>query len=269
MTVAEVRPVAVPVRAGRVLAAEWVKLRSVRSTVWTLLATAFVCVGLELVIAQARVSRWEELNRFERVTFDPAWFSYHALFLGQLVIGSLGVLVMTAEYSTGSIRATLAAVPRRGAVLAAKAAVFAAVAVVVSELVSLSAFGVVQAVLHRKHAGASLSDPGMLRAVVGAGIYLTLVGLLGVALGAILRSTAAGIGTLVGVVFVLPILVSALPSSMADSVGRYLPTEAGTTVMRTVPRPHTFGPWSGLGLLALYVAGALLVAAALLRRRDA
>lgn len=264
-----VAPVPELVLARRALGAEWVKLRSVRSTTWTLLATLAVCVGLEWLIAAARVSRWSELGPGEKLFFDRAWFSYHAMFLGQLVIGSLGALVMTAEFTTGSIRATFAAVPRRGRVLAAKAAVFAAVALAVSEVISFSAFGIVQAVLHSKHAGASLSDPGMLRAVIGAGIYLTLVGLLGLAIGAILRSTAASIGTLVALMFVAPLLVQALPRSLAESISKYLPTEAGTAIMRTIQPPDTLGPWTGLGLLAAYCGIALLAAAVLLKRRDA
>ena len=215
------------------MAAEWTKLWSVRSTMWTLVATVVAVVGL-CALGTGTVNPSEIID-------DPTRRSLIGIFLGQLIFGVLGVLVMSAEYGTGTIRATLSAVPRRPVVLSAKVVVFGAVAVVVSEILAFTAFAVGQAILSAKHAvgssaavaqraqqlgvkvphdiqaalsssgSASLGQAGVLRAVVGAGLYLAVLGLMALGLATIIRHTAGAISAFVGVVLVLPLIVQALP----------------------------------------------------------
>ena len=252
------------------LRAEWTKLRTVRSTMWTLLVTVALTVGLGALICSARVSRWNRLDPGERLHFDPTAFSLNGLFLAQLAIGVLGVLVMTSEYATGQIRATLGATPQRLVVLAAKVLVFAAVTAVVGLLACVAAFGAGQAIFTAKHVGTSLRDLTVARAVVGGALYLTALGLLGVGLGAIFRRTAAAITALVGLLLIVPILVNFLPSPWNDDVARFLPGDAGRQIIRVIPPGgNVLSPWAGFVVLCAYSAVAIGVGAVLLLRRDA
>ena len=249
--------------------AEWTKLRSVRSTLWTLLATGGIMVGIGSLLCAAYVGRYDRLSPLERVTFKPVSFSLNGLFLAQLAIGVLGVLVMTSEFGTGMIRATFTAMPQRRLVLAAKAAVFAAAAAVVGIASSFGAFFAGQAILAGKGVGVSITHAGALRSVVGAGLYLTVLGLLSLGLGTVIRRTAGSIATLFGLVFVLPILVAQLPSSWADPISKYLPTSAGLAIIGGERGATTLSPWVGFGLFCLYAAAALTAGAVSLARRDA
>src|SRR5664280_620163 len=219
----------------RILAAEWTKLRSVRSTTITLAVTVLVCVGLGALFCYGMVSRWDQRTPQERSLFDPASFSLNALFLGQLIIGALGVLVISAEYSTGTIRATLGAVPQRRAMLAGKAVVFAGVALLFSLVTCLAAFLLGQAILPGKGIGTSLSQPGVLRVVIGGALSLTVVGLLGLGLGTMLRNSAAGISA----VLLRSIVPKPKPSSPTTVRYRAPPmTTRGTPGwLRLVPIP--------------------------------
>jgi ABC-type transport system involved in multi-copper enzyme maturation permease subunit len=237
---------------------------------WSLLVTVAIIVGLGALFCAARVSRWDRLGVGERVGFDAAGFSMNGIFLAQLAVGVLGVLVMSSEYATGQIRATLGAIPQRRLVLAAKALVFGTVVFVVGLIACLGAFGIGQAIFAAKHAGVSLGDPGVARAVLGGGLYLAAVGLLGLGLAAILRRTAGAIATLVGLLLVLPILVNFLPSPWNDDIAKYLPGEAGGSIFHVVQRSATaLSPWPGFAVLAAYAAVALVAGAVLLDRRDA
>ncbi len=249
---------------------EWTKLTSVRSTVWSLLVTIVIVVGLGALFCAARVSRWDHLDPGERLRFDPAGFSLNGLFLAQLAVGVLGVLVMSSEYSTGQIRATLGAIPQRRLMLAAKTLVFALVVLVTGLVACVAAFAIGQAIFTAKNAGVSLTDPGVLRAVVGGALYLAAIGLMGVGLAAILRRTAGAIATLVGLLLVLPILVNFLPSPWNDDIAKYLPGEAGGSIFHIVQRSSaSLSPWPGFAVLCAYAALALVVGAVLLDRRDA
>jgi ABC-type transport system involved in multi-copper enzyme maturation permease subunit len=249
--------------------AEWTKLRSVRSTVISLLAVVLVCVGLAAAIAAGTVSRWDRLPRAEQLSFDPASRSLAGLFLGQLVIGVLGALVLSAEYSTGTIRATICATPQRVSMLAAKTVVFAAVSFVVSLVTCLAAFWTAQAVYATKNLQTSLSAPGVLRVVIGGALYLTVVGLLGIGLAAVLRHTAGAISTLFGLLLVLPILARFLPSDWQSDVNKYLPSNAGSGVFSLHVDPGSLPVWTGFALFAGYALVALVAGAVILRRRDA
>ena len=266
-------PVEAPTRAdavtfSRVLRSEWIKLRSLRSTVFTFLAALVLMVGLGSLFSWGFESHLAE-RRDELAGFDATLHSLRGMFLAQLAVGVLGVLVITGEYATGMIRASLTAVPRRLPVLWAKAVIFGIVAFVVMTVGCFGAFLAGQRILGVQHLGVGLGDAHVLRAVLGAAAYLTGVGLLGLAVGAILRSTAGAIATLVGLVLVLPILGAILPSSWSANITPYLPSSAGQAIVNVVPDASGMAPWTGFVLFALYVVGALGVAAVLLRRRDA
>jgi ABC-type transport system involved in multi-copper enzyme maturation permease subunit len=252
-----------------VLRSESTKLRTVRSTVWTLLATVVATIGVGTLLSVARVSRWDQLTLRERISIDPTAVSLRGVFLAQLAIGVLGVLVISSEYSTGMIRTTLSAVPQRKLVLLAKAGVFTVVALVVSEVAVFVAFFAGQSVLASKHVDVTLSDPGVLRAVMGAGVYLTLIGLLGLALGTLLRRTAGAIATLFGLVLVLPALVDALPSPWNTDVGKVLPINAGRALFTVRHNSDLLSPGAGLIALLVTVAVVLVLATVAIDRRDA
>jgi ABC-2 type transport system permease protein len=255
------------VTQARVLRSEWIKLRTLRSTGFTLLAAVGALIGLGLLFSYFTASRWSSMPAAERAGFDPTNVSLRGYFLAQLAIGVLGVLMFGGEYATGMIRATLSAVPRRLPVLWAKAFLFAAVTWVLTTGAALVAFLGGQAILGSH--GTSLGSAGVLRVVLGTGLYLTVVGLLGVAVGALVRNTAGGIATVFGVLLILPALAEALPTSWADHVNQYLPSNAGQSLVALHQAPHTLAPWTGFAVFCLYAALALAAAAVTLRRRDA
>lgn len=261
-------PEATAVTFGRVLRSEWIKLRSLRSTVFTFLAALTLMVGLGSLFSWGLESHLAE-RRDELAGFDATLHSLRGMFLAQLAVGVLGVLVITGEYATGMIRASLTAVPRRLPVLWAKALIFGIVAFVVMAVACFAAFSAGQRILGVQHLGVGVGDAHVVRAVLGAAAYLTGVGLLGLAIGAILRSTAGAIATLVGLVLVLPILGAILPSSWSANITPYLPSSAGQAIVNVVPDPGGMAPWTGFALFAVYVVGALGLAAVFLRRRDA
>jgi ABC-2 type transport system permease protein len=245
--------------------AEFTKVRSVPSTGWSLLAAAAMIVGFGVLYAMVRVSR----PPADPASFDATGAALSGVQLAQIAVGVLGALVITAEYATGSIRTTFTAVPRRTRVLVAKAAVVATVTFAVSLPGVFAAFLIGQRVLAPQHLDASLSQPGVLRAVIGSALYLALVALLGLGLGVLLRSTAGAIAALFGLLFGLPIVAGFLPASIADHVGRYLPSSAGLAVTFDGRDPSSLPPWTGLAVFALYTAALLALGAWRLRRADA
>lgn len=253
----------------RVLRSEWIKFRSLRSTYLSLLIAVLAMIGLAALICWATANRWPTMSAMEKADFDPVGRSLDGYRLAQLAVGTLGVMVITGEYSTGMIRATLTAVPRRLPVLWAKIAVFGAVTFAVAAVASLLSFLVGQAMLSPQHIQTSLSASGVLRAVVGTALYLTMVGLLGVGLGTLVRSTPGGIASVFGALLVLPLLTDALPTSWANDVGPYLPSTAGESL--TVLHTHApqLSPWAGGGIFALYVVASIIGGAIVLMRRDA
>lgn len=253
----------------RVLHSEWIKLRSLRSTFATLIVAVVALVGLGALFSGFVAGHWDHMTAREQAAFRPGMTSLRGYFLAQLAVGVLGVLVVSGEYATGMIRATFAAVPGRLPVLWAKAGLFAAVTWLLMTAGSLMAFLLGQALLSGRHLGASLGDPGEIRQVMGVGLYLTVVGLLGVALGALLRNTAGGIAAVFGLLLVVPVLAQALPASWGDHVDQWLPSTAGQSVMALHREAHTLAPWTGFAVFCGYAAVALAGAAVLLRRRDA
>jgi ABC-2 type transport system permease protein len=255
-------------RIRRSVAAEWTKFRSLRAN-RAALFTAFVSVlGIGIIVCAATVKGWDTASAADRAAFDPVAGGLSGGGLAQLIIGVLGVLLISAEFHSGTIRSTLAAVPDRRLVLASKAAVLAVVTFAVSLASSVIAFLVSQHILAGKHLDASFSDPGVARAVIGGALYLTVAGLLGLGIASIVRHSAAAIGTLIGVLLVLPSLVGFLPGSLGHNVGRYLPSNAGSAVIKLNPDKWDMAPWTGLALFAGYAVATLVVGTILLRRRD-
>jgi ABC-2 type transport system permease protein len=252
----------------RVAVSEWTKLRSVRSTRWTLLVTLLLIIGIGLLACAVFEARWPHLGADERAHFHPLRANLAGVNFAQLAIGVLGVLVITAEYSTGMIRSTFMAVPKRLPVLWGKALVFGAVALAISLPAVFIVFFAGQAILSGQHINISISHPGVLRALFGAPLYLTVMGLFALGLGAIVRNTAGGISALAGIVFVLPPVLDLLPSSVSNAVGPYLPSNAGGAVWTINPDPNTLAPWTGFAVFCAYAAVALVIAAVLMRRRD-
>jgi ABC-2 type transport system permease protein len=260
------------VSAAGALWSEWTKLRSVRSTAWSLVALVLVGVGIAILGTSVEASHWSHADIGDKLTFDPTNLSLTGLFFGQLAIGVLGVLAMSAEYGTGTIRATLAAIPRRPMVLAAKAAVFGLVAFVVGEIVAFAAFFVGQAILSGSTPTASLGQPNVLRAVIGGGLFITVLGLLALGLATIIRHTAGAIAAFVGVVLVLPLVIFPLPSSFSHAVLKYLPSSIGGALTATHAGGRDFpmfSPWVGFAVLCAYAAAALVIGGLLMVRRDA
>jgi ABC-2 type transport system permease protein len=249
---------------SRVLLAEWIKLRSLRST-WYTLACLFV-VGLGITVLSSNAAR--EAYADAGAAWDPTAHSLNAFIVAQLIIGVLAILVVTSEFATGLIRTTLTGTPRRHRVLAAKVAIAAAVAVVAGQMLMLAAFLVGQPLIARQGVpSAGLGDPGVLRAVLAGGVYLTLIALLSIGLGTIMRATAGALATLVGIIFLVPGLAGLFPSWMSGLFS-YWPTLGGAAALATVPDPAFPHPWWNLAGLGLGVAGVLAAAFVVLRRRD-
>jgi ABC-2 type transport system permease protein len=257
---------------GGTLRSEFTKIRSVRSTYWTLLVLLAVSIGIGAAICAGTAANWSQASAADRATFDATQVSVAGLFyLGQLVIVVLGAIVLTAEYSTGMIRTSLTAMPRRATMYIAKAAVFAVVALAVTLAAAFISFFLGQSLLASTHASATLSQPGVLRAVVGSALYVTLVGLFAFAAGAIFRHTAATITSIIGLLFVIPILAHLLPHTWYDDLARWLPDAAGRAISATVSGqdPHLFSPWGQFSVFAIYTAVLLVVGGIMFRKRDA
>jgi hypothetical protein len=273
------------VTQGRSINSEWVKFRSLRSTWWSIFIALLVSVGLGILFAYLRGRDIEHGNGFEP---DQTALTLRGFYLAQLAVGVLGVLFITGEYSTGMIRATLTAVPKRVPVWVAKIVVFAAVIFSITLVAAFIAFLGGQAVLSTYHGGngffiakggsitpfsghlgVPLSHPGSVRAIFGAALYMMGVGLLGLGCGFIIRNTGGAIAALFGLLLVLPLLAEALPTSLNQHITKFLPLLSGTAGMNTVGGTNQLSPWSGLGVFAIYVVAALGIGLVVLRRRDA
>jgi ABC-2 type transport system permease protein len=252
----------------RVVDAEWTKFRSLRSTYITLIITVVLVIGISALTAAVQAHHWPHASASDRASFNAISTSLNGITFGELAIGVLGVLLFSGEYSTGSIRATLTAVPTRLPVLWAKMAVFSVTTAVISFISAFAAFFVGQALLSSQHIQASLSSPGALRMVVGSALFLIVVGVMGLSLGAILRNTAAGISSLVALFFVLPVIFDAFPASFSKHFTPYLPYNAGAALW-THPDGAHLAPWAGFAVMCAWALAGVIAAAVLLRRRDA
>lgn len=253
---------------GDALRSEFTKIKSTRSTYWTLLALVVVCVGIGALTCAGTASHPQGINP---TNFDATQQSLAGLYVGQLVIAVLGALTITSEYSTGMIRTSLTVQPRRGVVFAAKAVVFAAVTMVIGLITSFGSFFVGQAILSSHHLSATLGEPNVLRAVIGGALFLTACGMLAYGLGAILRHTAAAISAAIGLLFVLTVLVQFLPHTWQDNVDKWMPAIAGSQIWTTKATggPDLFSAWPGFAVLAGYAAVAIIAGLICFRTRDA
>ncbi|MCM3263137.1 ABC transporter permease [Streptomyces thermoviolaceus] len=252
----------------QVVRSEWTKIRSVASTAWTLSLAVVVTLALGVLISALSRRESGSMDPRARLSFDPTLVSFAGMTLGQLAMIVFGVLVVSTEYSTGMIRTSLAAVPRRGMFLASKVAVATALALVVGMATSFAAFFLGQAMLGPL--GTSLGEPGVLRAVVGGGLYMTLIAVFSMGIATMLRSPLLSLGILMPFFFLISNILGNV--SATKKVGRFLPDQAGSRIMEVVPRAADdtpYGPWGGLGIMVLWVVAALAGGYAVLRRRDA
>ncbi|WP_328780403.1 ABC transporter permease [Streptomyces canus] len=254
--------------ATQVIRSEWTKIRSVASTVWTLSLAVVVTIGLGILISALSKNEFDNMSREDKLSFDPTFISFAGMSLGQLAMIVFGVLVVSNEYSTGMIRTSLAAVPQRGSFLVSKIAVATGLSLAVGLVTSFVTFFLGQAMLgsHR----AEISDPGVLRAVIGGGVYMTLIAMFSMGVAAMLRSPMLSLGILMPFFFLISNILGNV--SATKKIGRYLPDQAGSRIMQVVTPiddDTPYGPWGGLGIMALWVAAALIGGYVLLKKRDA
>jgi ABC-type transport system involved in multi-copper enzyme maturation permease subunit len=301
---------ALPPATGRAglagaLRSEFTKLRSVRSTYWTIAAMFIVSVGVAAIAGFAIANNIHN-NPGNKAGMDATQASLIAFFeFGQLIIAVLGALVITSEYSTGMIRTSLTAQPRRGTVYAAKLIVFTTVALIVSMITSFTSFFVGQAAMAGSGVSASLfhsvtipanaimsapaGGPGsgppkvtfsgttvispgtVLTAIIGCALFVTVAALIAFALGSIIRHTAGAITSAIGLLFVLPVIVAILPDTWRWDIIRFMPDSAGRVLSVTIGQhnPHLWSAWPQFGVTVLYAVVLLAVGAYLFRKRDA
>jgi ABC-2 type transport system permease protein len=270
-TVAQPSPLDLPAGGTtfiNVLRSEWVKFWSVRSTMWTLIATFVVTVGFSTLICWANEHNYGTDRGPDPKTFDPTSTSQSGILFGQLAIAVLGALIVTTEYSSGGIRTTFTAVPNRLKVIGAKFVSFTVVALVMGLVISFLNFYIGGLFFSRKHIEAHLGDPHVLRAVTGAGLYIAASGLFGFALGVLLRKTAAAVSAAAGLLFVLPLMSNALPGGWGDAITRYFTINAGVHIIEVVPSSG-LGPYFGYFIFTVEWLAILILGAWLVQRRDA
>jgi ABC-2 type transport system permease protein len=254
-------------RTTGLLRSEWIKLRSVRSTVWAYAVTIVAGIGFSAMLGLTFSN--SGLPATEQVSYAVQAATL-GLVVAQLSVAVLGVLVISGEYSTGMIRSTLTAIPRRYPALLAKAVVFAAVTFVVGLVITFGSYFVSAPLMAARGAESSLGDPGVVQALVGGALFLTLIGVLSLGIGTVVRSGAGGIAAAIGLIMLAPIVFSLIPADWAAEVARYLPTAAGAALY-SIPTAGSVGfePWQGLAILLGWVVLTLGSGAALLTRRDA
>jgi ABC-2 type transport system permease protein len=258
------------VTQARVVRSEWMKFRSLRSTLYTLLAAVVLTIGIGALFSAVTASQYHTFSAADKAAFSPISTSLTGISFAVVAFGVLGVLLMSGEYSTGMIRSSLTAVPRRLPVLWGKLAVFAAAIFSVSLVTSFISFFVGQALLSSHHLSVAITAPDALRSVIGAALYVTVAGMIGVALGALFRNTAAGISTFAAAFFVIPPLTGLLPASVSAHVSQYLPSNAGEVLWGgTQGVANPLSPWTGFAVLCGYAVILIAGAAWRLRRADA
>jgi ABC-type transport system involved in multi-copper enzyme maturation permease subunit len=253
-----------PVTLRRTITSEWIKFRTLRSSGFMLAGAVIGTIAIGMIVG------WNtrHLNR----SLDPEDIVASAVlqgyYLGQLLIGALGVLFVSGEYSTGMIRSTMSAVPRRLPVLVAKVVVFVAVTATTIIPACVIAFVSGQAIISRSRTGFSLGDPGVLRLVVGTGVYLVCIGLIGSACGWIVRNTPGALVTYFAIILVLPGIFGNVLGNWGKDVAQYFPSEAARGFVSSLPVPYTLSTWTGFGVLIAWVVIGLAASAFALRQRD-
>jgi ABC-2 type transport system permease protein len=253
-----------PVTFARAVKAEWIKWRSLRST-WAMLGAAVIgmlAVGLIVAYNTRHITGNQDANDLASSA------TLQGYYLGQLLIGALGVLFVSSEFSTGMIRSTFAAVPKRLPVLWAKLAVFFVITAVVMTVITIISFVAAQAVIGHYRTGYSLSDPGVWRIVLGTSLYMVLLGVIGGMIGWLVRSTPGSLVSFFALIFVVPVLLS-LFGSAGRHIAEFLPSQAGEAFTVAQPEPPHLSPGAGVLVLCAWAVVAIVSAAVSLRRRDA
>lgn len=257
------------VTLASVTRSEWIKFRSVRSTLMGVIVTTVLTVGLGALIATAVRANWSQMNPIRKLAFDPVSASLGGTLFAQFAVGVIGTLFITSEYSSGSIRTTFAAVPRRGLVVAGKLLVLVGSLFVVTEVACVATFLLGQSIFSGVVPTASLGSSAVLRSVLLGGVYLTLLAVLGLAFGLILRQSAASISAFTSLLLVIPIILFLLPQSWQNAATKFMPSALGHSMMSTNAPENFFGAWTATALLVVYVIVAFSVGVVLLLRRDA
>jgi ABC-2 type transport system permease protein len=251
-----------------VVRSEWIKFRSVRSTVIGVLVTFFLTIGLGALVTILTRVHWNMVDPLQRATFDPVSTSLVGILFAQFAVGVIGSLFVTSEFSTGSIRTSLTAVPKRYELALGKLIVLVVSMFVVGEVASFVTFSMGQAIFSGVVPTASLSNSSVLRAVFFAGLYLTLLSVLAFSLGLLLRQSAACISVFVSILLIIPIISLFLPNSWQNDMQRFFPSEMGNAMISTANVPHDFGATGSLVMLVIYVVVFFAVGASVFTRRD-
>lgn len=251
------------------VASEWTKLRTVRSTYWSIVVAILLGIGLGCAISAGNAHDYHSMSFHDRLEFDPTAFSTAGLFFAQLALGVFAILAMTSEYSTGTIRTTMAAIPQRGYTLAAKALLVTAISLVLAIGIAFGAFFICQQIFAHYHLAVSIHAPGVLRAVIGAALYIGGIALFATGLATIIRHTAGAITTLVALVFILPSVSQLLPHAWKVDFARYLPANAGGAITQVVyTNNDSLRPWPGFIVFMIWCVGTAAIGWYLLRTRD-
>jgi ABC-2 type transport system permease protein len=251
------------------IAAEWIKLWSVRSTYLALAAALVATPTISVGVALGQVGYVQSGQPHGPFEVDPMAVTFRGIAVAQLLLGILGALSITGEYGSGLVRTTFSATPQRGRVLVAKATVVAATAVIFGQVLCFGLFLAVQATLARIHHDLGIHHPGVVRAIVGAGVYLAVVTLVGLGIGAIVRHTAAAIAAIVVMFFLIPQVPSALPQPWSTRLADVMPSTAAQEITTLSPRADLLSINQSYLLLAAYALFVPVLGVYLVRRRDA
>jgi ABC-type transport system involved in multi-copper enzyme maturation permease subunit len=257
-------------RFANLLRSERTKLRTLRSTWWSLGITVVLSVGLSILATSLSTANWATKNAVDRqdlVDNTIGQFFQSAFVFSALALVVLGVMSMASEHTTGMIKATVLAAPRRTPVLAAKAVVLAVTVFVLAEIMAFIVFPIDAAIVH-KHARITLGTPDTIRVIIGFGVVMAMIALIGLALGTLLRHTAAGLSVALGVNLVLPVLLGQIPGSAGQHLSDATPEAAGQLFLQRTYDSTQFGPWTGLAIITAWTAVLLGAAFVSIRRRD-
>jgi hypothetical protein len=257
------------VSLGSIVRSEWIKFRTVRSTLTGVFVMFALTIGLGALFAWATRSHWHAMSPTEQVTFDPVNTSLIGIVFSQFAVGVIGTLLITSEFATGLIRTTLGAVPKRLHLISGKLVVLLLSMFLVTEIACFAAFFVGQSVFSGVVPTASIGSASVVRAVVFAGAYLTLLAVVSFSIGLIVRHSAATIGIFVTIVLILPLLTLAMPQSWRDHIVKFEPSELGNAMTSVVTPSGDMSAWGSLFVLGLYAVALVIVGSFLFQRRDA
>ena len=262
------RPAVKRVGMREALDSEWAKIITVRSTYWTALTTLIVGVGISILFSWLLSTNLSTMSAVDKAKIDIS-FTIFGLDFALLAVGVLGVLVISSEYSSGMIRTSLTALPRRGLLMSAKVIVLAAVALLCGLIVAWASYLGGRPFWNAQDIHFDLGSSGNLRAVFGAALGLMLVALFGFAVGALIRHTAGAVAIVVGIYFVAPIITGLLPGTWGKDVDKLMPSNAAHAMILTYHDPGTLTPLNGLLVLLAWIVILLGAAFALFKKRDA